>query len=59
MSYKMYKQIKDQYSNMFCGVVKLNDNSNIPNDPQNRDYAEYLEWVAAGNEPLPADAPTE
>jgi hypothetical protein len=24
-------------------------------DPANTDYAEYLEWLAEGNEPLPAD----
>ena len=24
-------------------------------DPANTDYAEYLKWVAEGNEPLPAD----
>ena len=27
----------------------------IPFDPANTDYAEYLKWVAEGNEPLPAD----
>ena len=27
----------------------------IPFDPANTDYQEYLEWVAEGNEPLPAD----
>ena len=29
--------------------------SNIPFDPANTDYQKYLEWVAEGNEPLPAD----
>jgi hypothetical protein len=28
---------------------------NIPFDPDNTDYQEYLKWVAEGNEPLPAD----
>jgi hypothetical protein len=28
----------------------------IPFDPDNTDYQEYLEWVAEGNEPLPADS---
>jgi hypothetical protein len=28
----------------------------IPFDPANRDYQEYLEWLAEGNEPLEADA---
>jgi hypothetical protein len=26
------------------------DLGTIPPDPENRHYAEYLEWVAAGNE---------
>ena len=27
----------------------------IPFDPANRDYQEYLEWVAEGNTPDPAE----
>jgi len=27
----------------------------IPKDPLNREYKEYLEWVAAGNTPEAAD----
>ena len=30
---------------------------NIPFYPGNRDYEEYLAWLAEGNEPLPADEP--
>lgn len=29
----------------------------IPEDPNNRHYQEFLEWVAAGNVPEPADPP--
>ena len=28
----------------------------VPFDPANTDYAEYLKWLAEGNEPLPADS---
>ena len=38
------------------GLVKrVTDNAFIPFDPANRDYQEYLEWVAEGNTPDPAD----
>jgi hypothetical protein len=35
-------------------ILRLSDNAYIPQAPGNRDYAEYLEWLEAGNEPLPA-----
>lgn len=37
-------------------IIRLADNAVIPLDPANRDYAEYLGWLAEGNEPLPAEA---
>jgi hypothetical protein len=36
-------------------IKRLADNAFIPFDPQNRDYAEYLAWLAEGNTPLPAE----
>lgn len=34
-------------------ILRLADGAVIPTDPRNRDYREYLEWVAAGNTPEP------
>lgn len=34
-----------------------NDGANIPADPLNVDYANYLQWLADGNTPEPADIP--
>ena len=52
----MYKQINSIVTGELDLVVKrLSDNSYIPFDPANTDYQEYLEWIAAGNEPEPAD----
>jgi hypothetical protein len=38
-------------------IIRLSDNASIPADPANRDYAEYLEWLAKGNAPEPYVAP--
>jgi hypothetical protein len=36
-------------------VLRLSDGAWIPFDENNIDYAAYLEWVAAGNTPEPAE----
>ena len=36
-------------------IIRVLDNATIPFDPANTDYQKYLEWLAEGNEPLPAD----
>jgi len=44
-------------TNEICSVRRTRDGMTcqIPFDPANTDYQEYLAWVAEGNEPLPAD----
>lgn len=36
-------------------IIRIADNAAIPKDEGNKDYQEYLEWVAEGNTPDPAD----
>jgi len=52
----MYKLIKDPLSENQI-IIRLSDSANIPFDPANTDYQQYLAWVAEGNTPLPADEP--
>ena len=57
MSYKKTKhQLVDQTwvenPNM---ILRISDGAYIPTSTENRDYQEYLEWVAEGNTPEAAD----
>jgi hypothetical protein len=57
MSYT-YKRHEDVKTQELIGIIRLLDgvpNAGIPLDPDNVDYQEYLEWVAEGNTPDPAD----
>jgi len=38
-----------------CGVQRLGDGVFIPESDGNRDWLEYLQWLAVGNSPEPAD----
>ena len=52
----MYKQILNRDGSVIAdGIFRIADNANIPFDPANTDYQEYLKWVEEGNLPLPAD----
>ena len=50
-----YKLIIDPISNTVNQVLR-NGTTHVPFDPANRSYQEYLEWLAEGNTPTPADS---
>ncbi len=36
-------------------ITRLSDGASIPDDTSNTDYAAYLQWLAEGSTPKPAD----
>lgn len=50
-----YKLTEADYNGIVTTVMRLSDNVYIPFDPANTDYQEYLEWLAEGNTPEPAE----
>lgn len=57
----MYKLLND---NLITGesathVYKVDTNTYVAISDSNPMYQEYLAWLAEGNEPLPADEPTQ
>lgn len=56
MTYKLLKEYYgDGTSEVIPAVIRKSDNAEIPFDTGNKDYLEYLEWVAAGNTAEAAD----
>jgi hypothetical protein len=51
----MYKLLKDVTTQQLSNSVLRLDGTQIPFDPANTDYKEYLKWLAEGNTPQPAD----
>jgi hypothetical protein len=53
----MYKLLPNNEMGQATTIKRLSDNAFIPFASDNTDYQEYLAWVAAGNQPIPADQP--
>lgn len=52
----MYQYVLDESGAISSDKIRRSsDGAFIPSDINNRDYKAYLEWLAAGNTPLPAE----
>ena len=52
----MYQLLPDTPMGAATCIKRIADNAFIPFDPANTDYQEYLKWLEAGNQPIPANA---
>ena len=50
----MYKLFKDKLTG-WEAIIRLSDWACIPKSEEVLEYREYLEWLAEGNTPEPAD----
>ena len=56
----MYKLHKNTMGQVISVIIKTETScTDIPFDLANTDYQKYLEWVAEGNTPTPADEGTQ
>ena len=57
MSYKFVNTVfPDGTTNQTSMIKRLSDDAFIPIVEDNSDYQTYLEWLAEGNTPTPADS---
>ena len=55
MTYTYKKQNPAREGEVSNVILRIEDNAFIPFDSANKDYQEYLAWVAEGNTPQEAD----
>jgi len=55
MAYTYKKQNPAREGEVSNVILRIEDNAFIPFDSSNKDYQDYLAWVAEGNTPQEAD----